>query len=316
MKYYYSKNVGCIYDKVSFGLNVEKVKEDKNKMVIIYDQPIFHVMTYKNPIIEDEKKILDYAELVEYIKENNLNVYFFNTNRDVPTLVINDVNSRKKQTTVDLPSLEESIYTLNDNEIIKLTASVDREIIRDSIKEFFNREKSKDNFMERMNGTESRFKKVPFKDFISNPTLLDMYNLPLYVSNDDFVVPTYSYNHVNIFYILNGIYSKLGDKINLNEQNLKELYLLTNSEYKYIIDEIIKNIEVRVDNRYDLETFSSSIDYIDNVQKQEHDNSMQSLNRVKGILNAAKENQEFVHNLGLLNEEKQKQLEIKKPVTK
>ena len=102
----------------------------------------------------------------------------------------------------------------------------------------------------------------------------------------------------------------------MNEQNLKELYLLTNSEYKYIIDEIIKNIEVRVDNRYDLETFSSSIDYIDNVQKQEHDNSMQSLNRVKGILNAAKENQEFVHNLGLLNEEKQKQLEIKKPVTK
>ena len=195
-----------------------------------------------------------------------------------------------------------------------MSAFVDREVIRNAIKEFFDREMSKAKFMERMNKTSSGFEKVPFKEFITNQTLLDMYNLPLFVSNDDFVVPTYSYIHSNMFYILNGIYSKLGDKINLNEQNIRELYQLLNSEYNYLVQEIMNNIEVKVERRYDIDAFAKDIDYIVGVKNKEHDSTI-DLNMAKNILVEAENNKELIQNLGLLNKEEAKQLE-KKPVTK
>lgn len=309
MKYFFAKSLGELYGNITTGRNLDKVKNDPNKLVIIYDEPIFHVITYREPLIEEEKKIFDYAELLDYIKENRLNLYFFNSNKYVPSAVVSDINRNQKKIIFELPTLVEEFYTKDDIDIIRMSAFVDREVVRNAIKEFFDREMSKAKFMERMNKTSSGFEKVPFKEFITNQTLLDMYNLPLFVSNDDFVVPTYSYIHSNMFYILNGIYSKLGDKINLNEQNIRELYQLLNSEYNYLVQEIMNNIEVKVERRYDIDAFAKDIDYL-----KEHDSTI-DLNTAKSILLEAENNKELIQNLGLLNKENAKQLE-KKPVTK
>ena len=44
MKYFFAKSLGELYGNITTGRNLDKVKKDPNKLVIIYDEPIFHVM--------------------------------------------------------------------------------------------------------------------------------------------------------------------------------------------------------------------------------------------------------------------------------
>ena len=303
MKYYYSKIYNDKYDEVSFGRNIDMVKDDTNKIIIFCDYPIFHVMTYKHPFIGNEKLVLDYPELVNYLQQNKLDVYFLNTKKDVPVSVINHINSNKKQEVIELPIIPESFYTKDNCDIVKISAYIDREIIKKAIKDVYFRELYKDKLDNVMNDKKLKFKKVPFENFIFDNELLNMYNLPLLIRDDAFIVPTYSYTRSNIFYFLNSIYSKLGDNINLSESDIKELYMYLNSEYKNIVNNIINKIQIEEEKRLDINTLSNLIENND-IQKQD-------LNESKRILLEANNNEEMIANLGLLDNKIEK-----RPVTK
>ena len=310
MKYFYSKKFFDGYEKMSVGRNLDSVKEDPNKLVIINDDSVYYALTYRNPLLE-EKKVLDYPELVDYIKNSRLNVYFFNMDKELSRKILVEVSNKKEKNKPESSILKEDIYTIKDDRIIKFKAFVDRKIVRSAIQELFDKEKVKADFYERMNKTENDFKKTPFKSLVKDPTILEMYNLPLYVSNDECVISTYDHMPSNIFNLLNDIYSKLGDKINLSEKNLRELYLLTNSNYKNIVDEIINSIEVKQEERYNLEIFGNSIDYIENEKMKDNFDASQ-LNIIKKYLEEAKNNEEMINNLGILNKKEVKLLEKRK----
>lgn len=310
MKYFYSKKFFDGYEKMSVGRNLDSVKEDPNKLVIINDDSVYYALTYRNPLLE-EKKVLDYPELVDYIKNSRLNVYFFNMDKELSRRILVEVSDKKEKNKTESSILKEDIYTIKDDRIIKFKAFVDRKIVRSAIQELFDKEKAKADFYERMNKTENEFKKTPFKSLVKDPTILENYNLPLFVSNDECVVSTYDHMPSNIFNLLNDIYSKLGDKINLSEKNLRELYLLTNSNYKNIVDEIINSIEVKQEERYNLEIFENSIDYIENEKMKDNFDASQ-LNIIKKYLEEAKNNEEMINNLGILNKKEVKLLEKRK----
>lgn len=304
MKYYYSKsNEDGQYRKLSSSRNMDDVSFDHDKVVVISEDNIFHVMTFEESYCNDEKYVLDRSELVNYLKNNKKNVYFFNCNKYIPYSILKDVNLDKEQVLYDLPMIPDSIYTVKEDEILKINVTVDKNIIKDAIRDVYIREYNRG----------SNFKRVELKDFIKDESLLKLYNLPLLDKGNSFLIPEYSYVHPSLFYVLNGIYSKkMDDKISLDEQNIKDLYLEYFSEDSDIVDKIIKNIEVNVNKKYDINELSKSIDYIEDIKKQENDTTIE-LNKVKIILKKAKQNEKIIKDLGILdNREELNHEKIKK----
>lgn len=292
MKYYYSKsNEDGQYRKLSSSRNMDDVSFDHDKVVVISEDNIFHVMTFEESYCNDEKYVLDRSELVNYLKNNKKNVYFFNCNKYIPYSILKDVNLDKEQVLYDLSMIPDSIYTVKEDEILKINVTVDKNIIKDAIRDVYIREYNRG----------SNFKRVELKDFIKDESLLKLYNLPLLDKGNSFLIPEYSYVHPSLFYVLNGIYSKkMDDKISLDEQNIKDLYLEYFSEDSDIVDKIIKNIEVNVNKKYDINELSKSIDYIEDIKKQENDTTIE-LNKVKIILKKAKQNEKIIKDLGILD---------------
>lgn len=305
MKYFYSIYNKDEYTKPYVGRNYDNLVNDSNKIIVIKEDSFFHVITYNNSVVEEEKQILDHPELVEFLDSKKKSVYFFNTGIYLPITIINDVNLKWERDKIEVPIIPETIYTLKDNEILNINVFVNKDTIKDAIREVFFREKEKD----------SQFNKVSLKEFIENPVLLDMYNLPLVNINDTFKIPEYSYTHPSLFYILNGIYSKrINDKINLDEQNIKDLYLEYYSEDSDILSKIFNSIDIEVKHKYNLDTFSNVIDYLENVKKQENDYSLDLMN-VKRIIEKAKQNEEMFNNIDNIKNENKK-IGKRKTVTK
>ena len=294
MKYLCAKNVDGEYQNLTRGKNLDLVIEDHNKVVIVDDEAIFYVITYTNSMSEEERLVLDYHDLIKYLKSVNKNVYFFNTDKYRPVLIMREVRDKKEKEDIDFPVEEEYLYTIKDDEILRITATIPRDLLREMIKGVYKRQYANE---------PSTFKKVPFSELISNRELLEMYYLPLIDKYNSFMIPPYSYTHPSLFYILNGIYSKLGDQIYLSEDNLRDLYLESFSWDQDIVNKIIGSITVRIDSRYNLREFSDSIDYLENVKKQENDYTMQ-LNAAKEIMKRAIRNGKMVSDLGIIKEKK------------
>lgn len=294
MKYLCAKNVDGEYQNLTRGKNLDLVIEDHNKVVIVDDEAILYVITYTNSMSEEERLVLDYHDLIKYLKSVNKNVYFFNTDKYRPVLIMREVRDKKEKEDIDFPVEEEYLYTIKDDEILRITATIPRDLLREMIKGVYKRQYANE---------PSTFKKVLFSELISNRELLEMYNLPLIDKYNSFMIPPYSYTHPSLFYILNGIYSKLGDQIYLSEDNLRDLYLESFSWDQDIVNKIIGSITVRIDSRYNLREFSDSIDYLENVKKQENDYTMQ-LNAAKKIMKRAIRNGKMVSDLGIIKEKK------------
>lgn len=306
MNFFYSKKDNNKYIKPLKSSDVNLILDDKNKILVNADEVIFYVITYNNSVCELERKILGYDELVEYLQSSDKNVYFTNIDKASLSSIIYDVNNRLEHTKVDYPFIEENIYTMNNDEILKINATVDKQVIKNAINDLYTREYNKDI---------KKFKKVKLIDFINDRDLLELYNLPLIDKNECFMIPNYSYTHPELFYILNGLYSKIDDnnKIYLNEDNIKDLYLYGFSDNGDIVDRIIKEINIDVVNNYNIDEFSNALNYIERVKKNESDYTI-NLNNIKTILLKAKDNERIIKELKIL--ENQNNKELKKTVTK
>lgn len=302
MKYYFSKNENGDYKRITVSRDFYKLMGDSNKLVVVDDDSIYRVLTFEDNNCEDKKSLL-YPELVKYIREKDRNVYFIGDFKYRPEAIIRDVNDYNYMESSDyLPSFEEELYTLKDNEVLSFKASIDKEILKNAIV---------DTYARLYNDKDIKLERVRLTDFINNKDLLDMYCLPFLEQSNSYLIPPYSYTHPSLFYILSGIYSKDGDrlfsedgnKINLSEQNIKDLYIENFSEYHDIVDKLINSIEINIDRKYDLDEFSNSLDFIERVGEQEKDYTMK-LDQIKRILLKAKNNEEFFKKLDIIKEDK------------
>ena len=288
MKYYYILHDGPFRNNLILGKDLERIIRDKNKIIISRINGSFHVLVCRNGIFEKEKKVLSYFELVNFLKRNTFNAYFINVNGETAYYIHSYVkkdDGYKDNIVMDEKS--KPIFTIIGDELLKIDVSINREVIKEKIITIYNNEIVDD----------SNFQNINLVDFIENSELFEIYHLPFNEKNGKFMIPNYSYSNPSLFYILSGIYSKPGNKINLSGADLLNLNVARIMDER-IANDIINSIEFNIEDLYKLEDFSKSIDFIDLYIKQQNDISIK-LKLMKKRLEEAKKNQMIIDDLGL-----------------
>ena len=291
MKYYYISHDGPFRNNLVIGKDLDRINRDKNKIIITRINGNFHVLTCKNGIFEKEKKVLSYFELVHFLKSISFNVYFVNVSSEtayfINSYVRKDDEVNRKET---IEEKKEPFYAIIDGKMLKLETYINREIIKDSITNIYEKE-TKD---------EDKCQEISLIDFVENGELFELYHLPYKEKNGQFLIPNYSYAKPKPFYILSGIYGKSGDMISLSSSDLLNIYLISNIE-KQIVNDIISNIDVKIVKEYDLSSVSNVLDFLESYNS---DNSSDDINSRLKLLREhfieAKNNMFIVDNLSIV----------------
>lgn len=288
MKYYYLSHEGPFRNNVVVGKDVDRIIRDKNKIIITRINGLFHVLVCKNGVFEKEKIVLSYFELVNYLKRISFNVYFVNVNSETAYFINSyvkkedEVNRKEKN-----DNKTEPFYTINDGKMYQLETFINRDVIKNSIMNIYEREIQ----------SEDKCHEISLVDFVQNTELFDLYHLPFKEKSGQFLIPNYSYSSPKSFYILSGIYHKNGDIINLSSTDLTNLCMLKNVE-KQVIDDIINNIEVHVIKEYSMTSVNNVVEFLTNQDNDSNTNSRLKLLREHLI--EANDNMGVIENLNIL----------------
>lgn len=291
MKYYYISHEGPFRNNLVMGKDLDRVNRDKNKIIITRINGSFHVLICKNGVYEQEKQVLSYFELVNFLKKIAFNAYFLNISGEtayfINSYVKKDDEVNRKEV---VPEKVEPFYAINDGKMLKLEAYIKRDVIRDSINMIYEREIQ----------DEEKCQELSLMDFIQNEELFELYHLPFREKGGHFLVPNYSYARPKPFYILSGIYDKSGDVISLSSSDLMNIYMIGNVEKK-IVSDIINNIEVKVIKEYGLDSVNSVVEFLDAYHNNEDEHNIsERLKRLREHLTEAKDNMPIVDSLDIL----------------
>ena len=287
MKYSYISHEGPFRNNIMPGKDIERIIRDKNKFIITRINSNFHVLVYRNGILEKEKLVFSFFELVNFLKKNWFTAYFINVNSE--TVYHISIYLKKDETIKETDTISpKRFFTIQGDSMLKLEAYINRNTLKGKLLQVYDEDTIDD----------SKSQTIGLFDFIENKELFELYQLPFSEKGGKFVVPNYSYAHPSLFYILSSIYKGKDEKINLSSNDIANLYYasILNED---IVKDILKNIEIRILKMYNLDDFSKSIDFIDLYSKQENDSYIK-LKKMKARLEEAINNKKIVDALGLL----------------
>lgn len=295
MKYYYVSHEGPFRNNVVPGIDTDRILRDKNKFIITRIKGKFHVLICRNGSFVKEKMVLSYFELVDFLKKSAFNTYFINVSGETVNNIISYVKKGVEygKDSSSLTTLK-SFFTIDGENLLKIEAFVSRDRLKTALEEAYQSE-IKD---------ESNVQTIGLIDFVQKSELFELCNYPINERGGKFKVPEYSYSNPNLFYMLCGMYNKEGEFINLTSDDIRNLSLAKLMD-NTIVDDLISSIDVNVTEKYNLNEFSKSIDFIDLYKKQENDVHIKLIS-MRNCLDDARSNTKYVNNLGILNNEIEK----------
>ena len=292
MKYYYINYKDLM---LGTGRKLAKINDASDKIIINEIDSDYHVLIYQNGQFEQEKKVLGFYELAKFLSENKLDTYFVGCSKERAKFVLDAAKRGEFQSTgKTLENGPEKIYAVHNGKVLRTEVYVDRETIKEAILEAYQRD---------IIDPDDKVMRKPLSELMKNEEVFEVYHLPFIERNGKLVVPRYSYIDINdtLFYALSGIYHKKGDKINLSEQELYNLYYGLDSKDRDIVDKVVDNLEVKVDHEYSLEDFQRSVEFMETYQRNEGEYRL-GLKNVKRTLQNAQDNEELFNNLYLIKE--------------
>ena len=294
MKYYYINYRDLVLGQ---GKKIQKINDTSDKIIITEIDSDYHVLIYQNGEFEKEKRVLGFYELAAFLAENKLNTYFVGCNKERAQLVVSTSKRGDYQLPSNIHVLEpgpEKIYAVHDGKVLRTEVYVDREVVKDAILEAYQRDVS---------DPDDKVIRKPLSEFMKNEEAFEVYHLPFVERNGKLVIPRYSYIDINdtLFYALSGIYHKKGDKINLSEQDLWNLYYGLESEDRDIVDKVVDNIEVKVEHEYSLEEYQKSLEFMETYQRNEGEYRL-GLKNAKRTLEKAQGNEVLFNDMYLIKE--------------
>ncbi len=300
VKYYYISHDGPFRNNIMPGKDNERITRDKNKIIITRINGMFHVLICRNGVYEKEKKVFSYFGLVDFLKKNYYSTYFLNTSGETAYNIASYV--RKEEVITEENSngnKPKHFFTIQGENVLKVEAYVKRDTLKARLLQVYDEETS----------DETKSQSLTLSEFIDNKELFELYHLPFNEKGGIFTVPSYSYAHPSIFYILSSIYGRAGDSISLSNDDIRNLYIASvlNEE---IVRDLLKELEVRIIKVYNRQEFTQSLEFMDRYSQQENDYLIK-LQKMKSRLRDAERNKKIVDALGILNipDEKQRIME-------
>lgn len=291
MKYYYISHEGPFRNNVVTGKDTDRILRDKNKFIITRIKGRFHVLICRNGVFAKEKLILSYFELVDLLRKSSCNSYFINVSGETVNNILSYVKKGVEYSNENIGVVNtKSFFAIDGGSLLKIEAFVNRETFKNTLDEVYH-EEIKD---------EANVQTIGLIDFVQNSELFELCNYPINERAGKFKVLDCSYSNPNVYYLLCGIYNKDGDKINLNSDDLRNLYLASIMN-NAMVNDIIESIDINVVEMYSLDEFSKSIDFVDIYKKQEKDVHIKLIS-MRNCLDEAKKNTKYVHDLGLLKD--------------
>ncbi len=292
MKYYYINYKDLM---LGTGRRLAKLNDASDKIIINEIGSDYHVLIYQNGAFEQEKKVLGFYELAEFLSENKLNTYFVGCSKERAQLVVSASKRGNFQTTGKiLEDGPEKIFAVHDGKVLRTEVYVDREAVKEAILEAYQRD---------VMDPDDKVMRKPLTEFLKNEEAFEVYHLPFIERNGKLVIPRYSYIDINdtLFYALSGIYHKKGDKINLTNQELWNLYYGLDSKDRDIVEKVLDNVEVKIDHEYSLEDYQKSLEFMETYQRNEGEYRM-GLKNAKRTLETAQDNEVLFNDMYLIKE--------------
>ncbi len=242
MKILYCPDKGLFKGKLFRVRDEQRLNKDDDKIIVNEIGPDYHVYIFQKGLLEKEKKILSYTQLTNFLKENSLPTYFVNTDEVRTHYLMEDVKKEQQPKTYftkqdDIPS----IFTKVGDDVIETEAFIDRTILKEAVVQSYF--------------TSKTYDRVSMTDILEDEKLAKILSLPLNYNGGKITIPTHSFRDNKVYYWLSRMYSRQGDLVPLNEQELHFLKERTTDEENAIKDKVASNIYVREIKRDKLSDF-------------------------------------------------------------
>ena len=256
MKVFYSPGKGILKGRLIPVGNKERINNTEDKIVVKEFGSDYHVFILQNGEFDIEKKVFDYYELVEFLKNNELDVYFVPVDELRLKYLMDDI---RKKAEVKKPQKYEKknpiIVTKEKDSILLTEASIDRSVVRSSLIKAYD--------------YINIFDYVKLTNLLENDRLLKLYSLPIKHCGKSIAVPSREFASNDLFYGLSDIYSREGDTIYLDSNDLHMILgPRVLEEDRIIKQEITENIIVQDLDSFDAKLFGEVSDFIDNYSNR------------------------------------------------
>ena len=207
--------------------NINELKDNKSKMVVKFHNNKYHVFISNGGRYYIEKKLYSYPNILDYVLKKSKKTYFIDCDYDKIKIIKN-----KNRISLDDYQFSSNEYVYlkdEDDNTIKTKISLKRETLLKLIDNAYN--------------LTSHYMQLTIVDLLKDYDEYKDVCYPLVSdNNNNIILPSSEDNPV--FYLLNRFYSKDGEKIYLNTQDLKDLESVRNKDNSKYIDNIINELQI------------------------------------------------------------------------
>lgn len=206
---------------------------------------------------------------------------------------------------------ENYIYLLEEDKILKLAITIDKEVIKCNmlkLKNYLSVDKFEIVDEEAMNN----FKFPIEMDFVGK------YKLNKKRKTNNYKIPKEQCFENDLFYYLNSMYSKVSlTSTDLSILYIEKDYCISEPKEKLsivwlsAIEDIVSNLNIEIIDEYEYTKLSESLDYIEKIRNKEGLWSTINLTKIKSILGDAKGNTNIFLALNLSIKKEQEKQKVK-----